>query len=418
MSDIQTRRPIKLAYITVRIPGVGDGEQFLLPEILELSRLNFALVLIPRESSAQHSHRFESDQRVIVREMGLSSRQVIWEFLKAAVRNPRLTSEISRECFRGATPLDGLKNLRVLAKGIWLGRLVEREAVEHIHAHWGATTATLAEIAHRISGVPWSLTLHRGDIIQNNRLSQKVRSASFTRFISRDGLRLYRDVTGRDAATDGQIHVIHMGVTVPPLNSIGTPGKKVPFALVCAANLVPVKGHVFLFQAMDLLRERGLAVHLYVVGDGALRAELEDWVVNHRLEDWVSFTGRLSHNSLLDSYRQGKFHAVVLPSIDLGGGNHEGIPVSLMEGMAFGLPAISTETGGIPELLGRGAGLIVPPNNAESLADAIARLVEDPDFAAKTAQRGRERVISDFNISLTVAALADACEQWARLSTS
>jgi glycosyltransferase involved in cell wall biosynthesis len=97
---------------------------------------------------------------------------------------------------------------------------------------------------------------------------------------------------------------------------------------------------------------------------------------------------------------------VVLPSL------HEGIPVSLIEAMAYGVPVVSTFAGGTPELLERGAGLLVPPEDPLALADAIERLVRDPELRKQLGETGRRRVEDSFAVEKVVAELVrrfEAC---------
>jgi glycosyltransferase involved in cell wall biosynthesis len=84
---------------------------------------------------------------------------------------------------------------------------------------------------------------------------------------------------------------------------------------------------------------------------------------------------------------------------------HEGISVSLMEAMAHGLPAVGTNTGGIPELLGGGAGVIVDEKNAEALADAIEKLIVDACHRQSMAAAGRERIRESFDVRSIAAKL-------------
>lgn len=406
MNGRERELPLRIAYITVRTPGASSGEEFFLPEIRALIAGGHMLTLVPRESGARAKAIAETELSPIAKVVGLAAPEVLWEFLKSVVRDPALTADIIRECCSGGTWLTTVKNVRVLPKGIWLGHFVRQQSLNHIHAQWGATTATLAQIAHRVSGVPWSLTLHRGDIVENNRLKQKLSSAAFTRFISRSGLTLFKKVTGDDPRTLGDVHVIHMGVAVPPDEELAAPRRAIPFRLICPANLVPVKGHTFLLAAIELLTQRGIDVHLSIAGEGALRPGLENWVRDHGLIDRVTFMGQLTHDALLGTYRNGLFDAVVLASIDMGNGIHEGVPVALMESMAYGLPVVSTQTGGIPELLHDGAGVVVPPMDSVSLAKGIESLITDRQLASETARRGRERVLSEFNAALNMSILS------------
>jgi colanic acid/amylovoran biosynthesis glycosyltransferase len=101
---------------------------------------------------------------------------------------------------------------------------------------------------------------------------------------------------------------------------------------------------------------------------------------------------------------------VVLPSVDLGSGLHEGIPASLMEAMARGIPVVSTRTGAIPELLVDGAGVMVPAADPVALADALQRLLSDDAFRATTARSGRQRVCREFSAKATMSQLIQKIE--------
>jgi glycosyltransferase involved in cell wall biosynthesis len=86
-------------------------------------------------------------------------------------------------------------------------------------------------------------------------------------------------------------------------------------------------------------------------------------------------------------------------------GEHEGIPVSLLEAMSVGVPAIGTETGGMPALLGEGAGLLVPERDAEALASALERVLVDEELRAELGAAGRRRVEERFDVEVVAAEL-------------
>lgn len=190
---------------------------------------------------------------------------------------------------------------------------------------------------------------------------------------------------------------LHLGVPLP--SSLGNPiveeAKQRSFVLLCPAALLPIKGHKYLIEALRYLPEE---VHLWLAGEGPLRSELVSEVQRLGLEERVKFLGYLPHDSLLQLYREKQVDAVVLPSVDLGGGLNEGIPVSLIEAMAFGYPVVATATGGIPELLRDGAGLLVPDKSAEALAQAISQLLRDKDLRQDLARGGRLRVEQEFAV--------------------
>jgi glycosyltransferase involved in cell wall biosynthesis len=151
---------------------------------------------------------------------------------------------------------------------------------------------------------------------------------------------------------------------------------------VTVARLVPQKGIDVLVEACYLLHRRGVSFEVRVVGDGPDRGALERRVAELGLADRVRFVGQTSAVAphLADA------DAFVLPS------RYEGLPFTILEAMCAGLPVVSTRVSGIPEAVGDGAGLLVPPEDAEALAGAMEELCRDPARRAAMANVGAERV--------------------------
>jgi glycosyltransferase involved in cell wall biosynthesis len=290
-----------------------------------------------------------------------------------------------------------LKNLAIVPKALWLADVAARWKADHIHCHWAGTTATMAMLASERSGIPWSLTAHRWDIVENNLLAAKVRSASFVRFISEDGLGMAQAM---GIGFSDNVRVLHMGVAVPSrVQRRYAPKPVVPKSVVlCPARLVEVKGHTFLLKAWRILQRRGLDAELWLAGQGELRPQLERLSSTLGLAGSVKFLGALAHSDLLKMYEEGAVTAVVLASIDLGNGLHEGVPVALIEAMSYGIPVVATPTGGTAELVLPGSGLLVPPANPAALADAIQSLLADAGLREQLGESGRQRVLAGWDI--------------------
>lgn len=250
----------------------------------------------------------------------------------------------------------------------------------------------MAMAASHVAGVPWSLTAHRYDLVENNLLQRKAMRARFFRCISEKT----RSMALERGVPPEKTLVLHLGVPLPANEAVLVREvNRETFVLLCPASLLPVKGHVYLLEALTQLPEY---VQLWLAGEGPLRSTLESKVQELGLRERVRFLGYLPHDKLLDLYRSKQVDAVVLPSVDLGEGLNEGIPVALMEAMAFGYPVVATATGGIPELLREGAGLLVPEKSSEALAEAIFRLLTDEALRKELAQRGRQRVQREFAV--------------------
>jgi glycosyltransferase involved in cell wall biosynthesis len=300
-----------------------------------------------------------------------------------------------------------LKNLLVVPKSLWLARVAKRWGADHIHAQWAATTATMALIAGEWSAILWSFTAHSGDILEEDLLRVKTARASLVRFISQTSMRMAVD-RGAELAGN-RARVIHMGVVLPRCIPV-TRDASARFEIFCPASLLPVKGHQYLLHAMALVKKEQIPFRLRLAGGGPLKSALEEMARQLSLTSDVEFLGPLPHERLLELYRDRHVDAVVLPSIQLPNNEHEGIPVSLMEAMAYGVPVISTRTGGIPELLQDGAGIMVPPQDVASLAAAVERLFRNPSLREGLAAAGRRRIEREFSVDRTVEQLAACIE--------
>jgi glycosyltransferase involved in cell wall biosynthesis len=298
-----------------------------------------------------------------------------------------------------------LKNLLVFPKSLWLARIAREWQADHIHAHWASSTATMALIASEWTGIPWSVTAHRWDIVEDNLLSLKTRKAKFVRVISNSGENLVLDRL-KPVQKTSNLFVIHMGV---PRRSLPTSLalSNAPPVILTPASLLPVKGHTYLIRAMKLLEERGHPFNLWLAGEGELREALEAEVRDLHLEHRIRFLGQVPNERLHQMYRNGEVGVVALPSVDLGNNLHEGIPVSLMEAMSYRVPVIGTQAGGVPELLDGDHGLLVPPGDPQALADAIEKILLDPVFARELGARGQKRVEREFSVEAAVAQLVD-----------
>ena len=174
------------------------------------------------------------------------------------------------------------------------------------------------------------------------------------------------------------------------------------------ANFVEKKGHRYLIEALGLLPGPPAAVTCDLAGSGELEDEIRGLVAAAGVGNRVNFLGMVPHHELLAGLRDGRWQAVVLPSVETAQGEKEGIPVALMEALAAGVPAVSTTTGAIAELLEEGAGVLVPPRDPRALAAALQELAEHPALRAQLARAGRRRIEEAYEIGAVVGQLEAA----------
>jgi glycosyltransferase involved in cell wall biosynthesis len=155
-----------------------------------------------------------------------------------------------------------------------------------------------------------------------------------------------------------------------------------PTRLLFVGRLVPVKGLVYLFEAVRLLLHDGVPVRLTLVGSGPRRKALIALAAKYKLASVIDFRGEVSFGpSLLALYREADIF--VLPSLS------EGTPRVLWEAMAAGLPIVATRVGGVPEIIREGeTGLLASPRSAQRLAPSIRRVIEDEELRMRLIRGG------------------------------
>ncbi|MFP5391738.1 MAG: TIGR03088 family PEP-CTERM/XrtA system glycosyltransferase [Gammaproteobacteria bacterium] len=171
------------------------------------------------------------------------------------------------------------------------------------------------------------------------------------------------------------------------------------FVIGTVGRLQDVKDQATLVEAFVRLRallpEHAARLRLVLVGDGPLRGELAALIERHGIGAVAFLAGARSDIALV----MGSFDVFCLSSIA------EGTPVTLLEAMASSLPVVSTQVGGIPDLVADGVtGALVPPSDPQALAQALARYVVDAQLARRHGQAGRERIEAGYSISAMVQA--------------
>ena len=208
----------------------------------------------------------------------------------------------------------------------------------------------------------------------------------------------------RDRLPSEKIHVIYNGVDVDRFAGarrdrgrlLGGVGSGSRLIAVVANMYGQVKGHACLIEAARIVCRAVPSAKFVLVGDGAERPKLEQQVGQVGLEKNFLFLGRRSDVPELLACCD----LSVLPS------EAEGMPNSVLESMAAGIPVVATRVGGTSEIILDGVdGLLVPPRNPPALADAILRVLQDADLARRLSRNGQARMRTHFSYDRLIAQL-------------
>lgn len=324
--------------------------------------------------------------------------------VRAAVRHPlayvRTLAAALRMAHAGGRAR--LWQLFYFAEAIILWAWLRDAKLTHIHVHHANVSADVALLTCRFAnsagaGRPWtwSLTLHgptEFSDVEGHKLEAKVADAAAVVCIS-DFARS-QVVAVVDPRTLEKVHTVRCGIDLDVFRPRSTRPTAPSAQILCLGALSRRKGHVVLLDALKLVLERIPEARLIIVGDGAERAFLEARTKANGIGRAVQFAGAVGHDRVASFYEA--TDVFCLPSFA------EGVPTVLMEAMAMEIPVVATNIMGVPELVEDGvSGLLVPPARPDLLADALVRLLGDPDLRTRMGRRGRERVLQDYDRSIS-----------------
>jgi len=165
--------------------------------------------------------------------------------------------------------------------------------------------------------------------------------------------------------------------------------------ITMVGRMVEKKGHTYALQALSRLPKGSFTCR--VIGDGELHGALREQTKALGIDEAVHFGGFIPHREVLGVVAN-ETDVFLLPSVTSSDGDQEGVPVSLMEACAAGVPVVSTEHSGIPELVTHGEnGLLSPERDAESLAENLRRLADDRDLLRRLGAAGPAVVAERFD---------------------
>jgi glycosyltransferase involved in cell wall biosynthesis len=395
--------PGPLAYLTGEYPRATDT--FIQREVAALRAQGFeVLTCSVRKTGAEHhvgpEQREEARRTFHILDRARSPLRLASDHLKALAASPVRYFSGLKLTVKTSPP--GLKafiyQLFYFLEAVVLAEHLKREGVVHLHNHIATASCTVAMLASEVSGIPYSFTIHGPGIFFEPvhwRIDEKTARASFVACISDFCRSQVMMFSGR--AHWNKLHIVHCGVQPERYDGERRGSGQ---RLLFVGRLAGVKGVSVLFEALESIAPRFPDLQLTLIGDGLERADLEKEAQARGLGGAVTFAGYRSQAEVAEALREADM--LILPSFA------EGVPVVLMEAMAAGIPVVTTRVAGIPELVEDGvSGLLVPPGDTDALADAISALLADPARRARMGEKGRAKVVSEFNLDYEAAWLGE-----------
>lgn len=401
MTELATTMQAPIVYILHRFPRVTDT--FIFREIRALQKQGHSVQILsvwrPRddETLAEVLDDWKDDVTFLLPSTSLRAG---WRGLTTILRHPVRFADTLRLALQTSRP--GLKGvlfqLFYLAEAVLAASLLLNRGRLQLHNHFGDQSGTVTMLAARFCRLPYSISFHGPHIFFDplgQRIREKARAAAFNRCISfycRSQVMLFMEEYSPERCP-----IVHCGV-----NSDKYPYREPRSAvtsILSVARLAPEKGFRYLLEAFSVAAKDDPTVQLRLAGDGPMRAELEEQARRLGVAERVVFLGHATEARIRDELAAADIF--VLPSLA------EGLPVSLMEAMAVGVPVIATNIAAVGELIDDGrSGRLVAPTDASALARALLELMQDYDKRAAFARAGRAKIEAEFDVEREVTKLA------------
>jgi glycosyltransferase involved in cell wall biosynthesis len=277
-----------------------------------------------------------------------------------------------------------------------------------LHAHFLHTPASVARYAAMITGLPWSFSAHAKDIwtTPDWEKREKLRHARWGVTCTAAGAAHLRAL-----APEADLELVYHGLDLsrfppPQHRAPARDGAQLeePIRLLSVGRMVEKKGTDVLIEALARLPAH-LQWRLDHVGGGPLSAAMKRLAERRGIAARIHWLGPMSQDEVLERYRAADLF--VLASRIAADGDRDGLPNVLMEAQSQGLAVIASDLPAIGELVADGAtGRLVPPEDPEALARAMAELIGDRGLRARLGAAGQERARGQFSMAAGIDRLA------------
>ncbi len=295
---------------------------------------------------------------------------------------------------------DGWRKPSVVLKSVfatWRGlehtAWLEEFDPQVIHAHWGTYPSTAAWAMAAVLGKPFGFTCHAHDIfVDKQLLARKISESALAVTISDYNVQWLQDHVCDQARA--RLRVVHCGADLD--SATWSHAGREAGTVLAVGRLDPIKGFATLIEALALLDQRGVAYRCTLVGSGPLDDALRRLAEDRGVAARITFAGA-QPQAVVREY-MATSSVFVLPAEVAADGNRDGIPVALMEAMAFGCPVVSTAVSGIPELVRHDiTGLVVAPGDAAGLSHSLELLLQQGALAERLSRAARVQVEDAFD---------------------
>ena len=384
------------AYLFERFPSFG--QTFCYREVAELDRQGITPPIFsirnPKDEPPQ-----EWDPRIIERVHYVPEEKELLNDVRSASKKRKLTPEIVAALDDWGRRTDFLR----LYQAVYVGLRLQELGVRHVHAHFAGMAARTAFWIHRFFPMTFSFTSHANDIFAPRHFEIGLdKLVDVARVIVTETDYAAQFLRERFPQRADSVHRIYNGLDLAEFERADFSSS--PPLIIAVGRLIAKKGFAELIRACALLAERGKLFRCEIIGEGPLENELRAQIAQLNLQNRFVLSGAKPQREVRQHLAAAS--VFVLPSVLDPEGGMDNLPTVIMEAMAAGLPVISTNIAGIPEMVVQNeTGFLVQPADPIALAKAIEDVIDDRLLAQRLGEAGHQRAQELFSIEKNVREL-------------
>lgn len=342
----------------------------------------------------------------------------------------RLRAFLERVAAATGKPVEQLEKEPLVLQGCTFARMAQLAGANYLHSYFFYDQSFMVMQAAWLLGLPRGVSCYADHMLQDYDYKLVPLQVELSDVIVATSARIKRELLEMTGGKHAEKIIVKPngvdGARFPPVQRKDRqPGDA--FEVISISRIEPKKGLIHLAEAVAALKQRGHRVKAHIVGSkdphsrGSLEyaAEFEQRIRELGLQDDIILHGMKKQEALAPILQ--RCRAFVAPYVELGSGDKDGIPTAMLEGLASGLPVVTTDSGSILEVVTHEAeGLVVAQRDSAAFAAALGRLIEDPELERRMARAARARFDREFDIRVTeqrlharVAALIAANRQTA-----
>jgi colanic acid/amylovoran biosynthesis glycosyltransferase len=326
-------------------------------------------------------------------------------------RPGRLRAFLEMVAARTGRKVEELEQESLVLQGCTFARMAELAGAKYLHSYFFYDQSFMVMQAAWLLDIPRGVSCYADHMLDDYPFKLVGLHVELASVVVATSARIKKELSQKSGGKfDDKIIVKPNGVDGARFPAVERPQRRPgePIELISISRIEPKKGLTYLAEAIAMLKQRGHRVVVHVVGSkdqhskGSLEyaAEFERRIADLGVGQEIVLHGMKKQEELAPLLQRSR--AFVAPYVEVENGDKDGIPTAMLEGLASGLPVVTTDSGSILEVVTDDVeGLIVKQRDSRALAAAIERLVQDPVLERRLAKAARARFDREFDIRVT-----------------